>query len=116
MIVNKLNFCTASLTVNHTCASGNSDDYLFIEGTVNCSARKLFYQHSSCAEHTTSRTANILPIDKEVRITLRKFYQCLVDCSQHWQLLFRPSRDILLPFGNVHDMFQDTFGCWFRLL
>src|SRR6266700_7233131 len=116
MVIYKLNFCAASLTVYHTSACGYSDDYLFIEGAADCPSRKLIYQHRSCAEHATSRTANILPIDKEVRITLGKFYQCFVDCSQHWQLLFGLSRDILLPFGNVHDMFQDTFGCWFRLL
>src|SRR2546421_3225896 len=116
MVVYKLNFCAASFSIHHTSTCSYSNNYLLVERATNCPVRKLIYQHRSCTEHASSRTANILPIYKEVRITLRKFYQCLVDCPQHRQLLFRASRDVLLPFGNVHDMFHDTFWCWFRFL
>src|SRR6266496_2890465 len=116
MVVHKLNFCTTCFSIYHARTSGDADDYLLIERAADSASWKLRNERSGCAEDTAFGATYILSINEETRITLRQFYQCLVDCNQHRQLLSGTSWSILLPFGYIHDMFQDAFRRWLRLL
>src|SRR5258708_2803891 len=116
VIVYKLNFRAACLSIYHARTCDNANNHLFVEWAADGASWKLRDQRRGCAEYTTFGATYILPIDEKARITPGQFYQCLVNCAQHWQLLSGPSWDILLPFGNMYDVLQATFRRGFRLL
>src|SRR5690242_10221403 len=116
MVVHKLNFCTACLTIDHTGTCCNTHDELLIERAANSAIRELCDQCGGCTEDTAFRTTHVLSINEETRITLRQFYESFVDCAQHHHLPFRPAWSVLLPVGHIQEMFHHAIRCGFRLL
>ncbi len=116
MIVNKLDFRAARLSIYHTRTCSDTHDYLFVEWAANGSPWELRDQRRGRAEYSAFGATYILPVDEEAGITLRQFYQRLVDCSQHGQLLFCAARGILLPLWYMQYILQNTFRRRLRLL
>src|SRR5690349_20829932 len=104
MVVNELDFCATGLAVDHTCASGDTYDKLFVQGTTDGAAWELCDEGGGGAEDATFGATHILPVDEEMWVALGEFCQSLVDGGQQGGRTPGAAWGILLPCWHIDSM------------
>src|SRR5438876_533183 len=109
MIIDELDLGAACLPILHTCTSHNPHNHLLVEWATDCMFRKLRDKSCRGSKDASLWATNVLTIHKEIRVALHQFCQCLIHSTQHRELTFFATWNILVPLRNIEQMIHYAF-------